>query len=244
MKILGFILGSAILLSACNQGAPSVDTSLGKANSEKFESMLNAGDVDGLVSLYTKDARVMPPNGMTKRGEAAVREEFGAMIAAGITGDLTSLESKAVGDVAYNLGTYELTVDGETIDKGKWIETWQRGTDGMWRISNDIWNSDNPAMPPEKPAMTYIMGTHKVGSAATWLAAWSGADGRRKDFAAHGAPHVHVMQSSDDPSLTGLVIGMDDPAAFDAWLNSDAGKAAAAEDSVDMSTMKLFVEIK
>ncbi|MBT8086217.1 MAG: DUF4440 domain-containing protein [Woeseia sp.] len=243
MKILGCLLGFTVLLSACGQGAPTVDTSLGSANSERFEDLLNAADVDGLVSLYTEDARVMPPNGSMKRGHAAVRDEFGAMIAAGITGDLTSLESKAVGDVAYNLGTYELQIDGGTIDKGKWMETWQRGGDGTWRISNDIWNSDMPAMPAEGQKMTHMIGTHRVEDAGKWLAAWRGEDGRRKQFAEHGAPHVHVMQSPDDPNLTGLVIGLSDPAAFEAWLNSDEGQAAAAEDTVDMSTLTLLVEV-
>ncbi|MGB5345659.1 MAG: hypothetical protein WBN23_05790, partial [Woeseia sp.] len=178
-----------------------------------------------------------------KMGHAAVREEFGAMIDAGITGSLTSIDSKAVGDVGYNVGTYDLQIDGDTIDTGKWIETWQRGADGTWRISNDIWNSDNPAMPTASEPMVHLVGTHKVKDAAKWLAAWRGDDGRRKDFAAHGAPYVHVMQSPDDPNLTGLIIGLKDPAAFEAWLNSAAGQAAATEDTVDMSTMKLLREV-
>ncbi|MGB5246153.1 MAG: DUF4440 domain-containing protein [Woeseia sp.] len=222
----------------------TADTSLGSANSAKFMALLNAGDVEGLVNMYTDDARVMPPNGKMKQGEAAVREEFGAMIEAGITGTLTSIESKALGDIAYNVGTYELRIEGDTIDTGKWVETWQLGDDGQWRISNDIWNSDNPAVPAASPAMTHMLGTHRVNDPARWLAAWRGEDGRRADFAANGAPHVHVMQSPDDPNFTGLFLGLSDPAAFEAWLNSDEGQAAAAEDSVDMSTLKLMVEIE
>jgi len=244
MRISAFLLGCAVLLGACNQSTMTVDTSLGAANSEKFMTLLNAGDVDGLVDLYTDDARVMPPNGEMKRGEAAVRAEFGAMIDAGITGTLTSIESSVLGNIGYNLGTYELQMNGGTIDKGKWMETWERGKDGVWRISNDIWNSDNPVVMAESKPMTHMVGTHRVKDAARWLAAWRGEDGRRKDFAAHGAPHVHMMQSPDDPNLTGLVIGLEDPAAFEAWLNSDEGKAAADEDSVDMSTLTLLIEVE
>lgn len=221
----------------------TADTSLGSVHSAKWNALLNAGDVDGLVALYTEDARVMPPNGAMKVGHAAVREEFGAMVAAGMTGTLTSIESKAIGDIAYNVGTYELQIAGETVDQGKWIETWERGDDGQWRISNDIWNSDNPAM-AESTVTTHLLGTHRVNDAAKWLAAWRGEDGRRADFAANGAPHVHVMQSPDDPNFTGLFIGLEDPDAFEAWLNSDEGKAAAAEDTVDMSTLKLLVEVQ
>lgn len=243
MKNLTCILGCALLLSACDQGPPATQTGLGSAHSENWEAMLNAGDIDGLVAVYTEDTRVMPPNGSIKIGRTAVREEFGAMIAAGMQIDLQSIDSKAAGDVAYNVGTYALSINGETIDKGKWIETWDRGADGTWRISSDIWNSDNPAPEQSKPAMTHIMGMHKVGDPEIWLAAWRGEDGRRKDFAANGAPHVHVMQSPDDPNLTGLVIGLSDPGAFEAWLNSDEGKAAAEEDTVDMESMTLLMEV-
>lgn len=243
MKILGLLLVGAFVSGACSQQAPAVDSSLGSANSARWASLLETGDVEGIVDLYTEDARLMPPNGTIKMGHAAVREEFGAMIDAGITGELTSLESKAVGNVAYNLGTYHLRIGGETLDEGKWVETWQRGDDGVWRISNDIWNSDYPVMPAKSSPMTHMIGTHQVKDSAKWLAAWRGEDGRRKQFAANGAPHVHVMQSPDDPNLTGLVIGLSDPAAFEAWLNSEEGKAAAAEDTVDMSTLTLLVEV-
>lgn len=244
MRKLICLVGSVFVLSACDQGSPPADASLGSAHSATFERMLNAGDVEGLVALYTKDARVMPPNGVIKVGEAAVREEFGAMINAGMKIALTSIESRAAGDVAYNVGTYELQIGGEIIDTGKWIETWQLADDGNWRVSNDIWNSDNPAMPEAKPEMVHVMGMHKVGDPAVWLAAWAGDDGRRKDFAEHGAPHVHVMQSPDDPNLTGLVLGLSDPAAFEAWLNSEDGIAAATEDTVDLSSMVMLMEVE
>lgn len=242
MKRLGLLLFSLVTLAACSPAPMTVDTTLGAASSARWAELLDAGDVEGLVALYTEDARLMPPNGKIKVGHGAVREEFGGMIAAGLTGTLTSLESAAIGDVAYNVGTYRLTKDGETVDTGKWIETWRRGADGQWRIANDIWNSDLPAEGSGMSEMTHLMATHRVKNADVWLAAWRGEDGRRKDFAAHGAPHVHVMQSDDDPNLTGLFIGLSDPEAFDAWLKSDAGQAAAAADTVDMTTLTLLRE--
>lgn len=244
MKKLILLLTLAVALTGCSQSAPEADSSVITDRSAEWERMLNEKDIDGIVDLYTDDARIMPPNGVTKTGKSAVREEFGAMINANLGGELRTLEAKVAGDMGYRVGTYHLNIGGVPVDTGKYIETWQRGTDGKWRISNDIWNSDNPPPAPEKPAMTHMIGIHKVGDAATWLAAWRGDDGRRKDFAANGVPHVHVMQSPDDPNLTGLVLGLADPEAFDAWLNSDAGKAAAAEDTVDMSTLQVLMEVE
>lgn len=243
MTRLAYCLCCGIFLAGCNQ-APPADTTLGAAHSANWQDQLNQKNVEGVVNLYTEDARIMPPNGETKVGHAAVREEFGAMIAADMTIKLTSIESRAAGDVGYNVGTYVLSAAGEVVDEGKWIEVWRRGADGIWRISNDIWNSDNPAVDEAKPAMTYMIATHNVGDPATWLAAWRGENGRRKDFAANGAPHVHVMQSPDDASMTGLIIALDDPAAFDAWLKSDDGQAAATDDTVDMKTLNILIEVE
>jgi len=123
MKTLSGLVTLLLLLSACTQSPPATDSSLGKVHSENWEAMLNAGDIEGLLKVYTDDTRVLPPNGKMKVGLAAVREEFGAMIAAGMMIDLNSIDSKAAGDVAYNVGTYVLSIGGETIDTGKWIET-------------------------------------------------------------------------------------------------------------------------
>lgn len=244
MKKLMLIFPVTLILSGCYQGAPQTDSSAITSRSDTWETMLNASDIDGLVALYTDDARIMPPNGVIKLGRAAVQEEFGGMIEAGLGGELTTLEARVAGDIGYHVGTYALEADGKPIDTGKFVEIWHRGSDGVWRIASDIWNSDNPAATDTKMDLTHIMGIHRVGDPEVWLAAWRGAEGRRQDFAAHGAPHVHVMQSPDDPNVTGLVIGLEDPAAFDAWLNSEEGAAAAAEDTVDMSTLVLLQEVE
>ncbi len=243
MKNILLLISFALVMAGCYQNAPEADSSVITDRSTQWETMLNEQDIDGLVALYTDDARIMPPNGVMKTGKAAVREEFGAMIDANLGGELNTLEAKVAGDIGYRVGTYNLNANGVPVDTGKYIEVWHRGSDGEWRIASDIWNSDNPPAPPAKAERTHWMGMHQVGDPAVWLAAWRGEDGRRKDFAANGVPHVHVMQSPDDPNLTGLVMGIEDVDAFSAWLESDEGVAAAAEDTVDMSTLVLLKEV-
>ncbi len=70
------------------------------------------------------------------------------MLEAGLSVDLVSIEAKASGDVGYDVGTYVIMDGDAVIDTGKFIETFQRGDDGVWRINNDIWNSDNPPAAP------------------------------------------------------------------------------------------------
>lgn len=96
----------------------------------------------------------------------------------------------------------------------------------------------------KKMAMTHVSITHEVEDADHWLAAWRGENSRHKIFKAHGAEHVHTLQDPNNPNLTGLVIAVTDLDALTAFLQSEEGQAAAAEDGVKMDTMVMLVEAK
>jgi ketosteroid isomerase-like protein len=129
----------------------SADPSEIVAATDAWEAALNAKDVDGIVALYTSDARVMPPGAEMASGSDVVRTVFGGIIDAGFSAELTSIESKVSGDMAYDVGTLALSVDGEVVATGKFIVTLQRSDDGEWLITNDIWNMDpSTAAPAEE----------------------------------------------------------------------------------------------
>jgi ketosteroid isomerase-like protein len=245
MNRLVALVSLIFMMAACTQSAPSADPSVIQSRSAEWDAALNAGDIDALAALYTDDARIMAPNAEMMVGTEAVRSAFGGMIDAGMTSSLTSIDISISGDVAHNIGTYALMAGDEQIDAGKFIETWERGEDGVWRISNDIYNSDLPVAAPEMPSMpmTHVAISHEVEDADVWLAAWEGDDGRRAMFRANGVPHVHVLQNADNPNLTGLILGVADMAALTAMLESEEGQAAAAEDGVKWDTVIMLTEI-
>jgi len=253
MKRLFLTLPLILIVAACGQASAPSDPSVITSRSEMWEASLNAKDVDGIVALYTSDARLMPPNSAMTTGQDAVRAAFGAIIDAGLSGELTSVEAKVAGDIGYNLGTYKLMAGDDVVDTGKYMEIWHRGDDGQWYMANDTWNSDMPAAPPKKQkkhkmkgmmGMTHVMILHEVADGARWLEAWSGEDSRRELFKANGAAHVHAFQDSNNANLTGLVVAVKDMDAFHAMLQSDEGKAAAAEDGVDLENMTMLMEAK
>jgi len=254
MKKLLTLLPVVLVIAACNQAAAPVDPSVITSRSEAWEAALNARDVDGVAALYTNDARLMPPNGEMSTGQDAVRAAFGGMIEAGLSVDLTSADASVSGDIAYNLGNFKLMSGDDVVDVGKYMEIWRRGSDGEWRIANDIWNSDKPAAPMKGRrkhegkhkgmGMTHLMILHEVKDAEHWLAAWTGENSRRDLFKANGAMGVHTFQSADNPNLTGLVIGVKDMDALQAMLQSEEGQAAAAEDGVVAESLQLLTETK
>lgn len=238
-SILVVLVLSIALTIGC--AAPSAQESAEiAAGGEAWQARFEAGDMEGLMSLYAEDARLLPPNGEMVQGHDAIRGDFQAMKDAGLSGTLETIEAMAAGDLGYRVGAYTLTTpDGALADKGKYIETWRK-VGGEWKIVNDIYNSDLPA----GPQGTMMIATHEVGDGAVWLAAWRDGETRREQFAANGVASAQVFQNPDNPNLTGLLLDVTDMEAFQAFLASEEGAAAAAADTVDLSKLSIAVAVE
>jgi ketosteroid isomerase-like protein len=242
MNKLFTLLALALIGAGCNQAHMSTDPSVITARSAAWQEAMNSGDIDTLVAIYTDDARLMPPNVPASTGSDAIREAFSGMAADGIRVYLTDVAAEVAGDLGYHVGTYVVkSATDDVLDNGKFMEVWKHGAGGHWQITDDIWNSDMPA-PMAGGAGTHVMITHQVEDGDNWLAAWRGADGRRKLFAANGATEVHTFRSADNPNLMGLEFVATDWDAFQAMLQSPEGQAAATEDGVKMDTITIFQE--
>lgn len=233
------VLASVIALGACAPPSSSPSTELPEMDA-RFDEAFNTGDVDGLVMLYGEDARLMPPNTEMAQGRDAIRAAFGEMMESGFQLELEPIESVEAADIGYQVGTYALQgPDGTTLDRGKYMETWQQIA-GEWKLINDIWNSDMPATPEGQT----VIFTHQVRDAQRWLAAWQGPDSRHEMFAQHGAPSVRVFQSQQNPRLTGLLVTVADMGELQAFLESPEAQTAKAEDGVVDATLRVFTEIQ
>jgi uncharacterized protein (TIGR02246 family) len=235
-------LALAVLLAASAACAPqgSQPGSVLEALGEQWEAALNAGDVDGIVALYTEDCRLLPPNSELLSGREAVRQEFGGMIAAGLGGELETIEAVTAADIGYRVGTYTLTsADGAVVDRGKFMESW-RNVDGAWKMANDIWNSDMPAT----TAGTTMIVTHEVEDFDRWLAAWQGEDSRHDMFAEHGVPGTRLFRNVDEPDTIAVLMEVADMEAMQEFMSSAEVEAAKSEDGVKSATMRSYLEVK
>jgi ketosteroid isomerase-like protein len=245
MKRLLALLPLLLIVTGCNQAQAPTDPSVITSRSEAWETAFNASDIDALVDLYESDARILPPNGKMASGSDALRAEFGAMIDAGLSAELTSVEAMVSGNLAYNVGTFTLRAGEDVADAGKYMEIWHRGDDGQWRYTNDMWSSDMPVAAiaaAKKAPETHLMISHEVEDADKWMAAWRGKDSRHKLFKDNGAAHVHTFRTADNPNLTGLVVAVSDIDALNAMLESEEGQAAAIADGVKMDTITILTE--
>lgn len=107
----------------------------------------NVGNADVMASVYEEDAIIMPPSWRAAKGHGEIRKFLQDYFAQLAGGGYTTVVARAVeigvsGNFGFRSGTYLIiNTSGATMDSGKWLEIWSK-SDGQWRISKDIWNSD------------------------------------------------------------------------------------------------------
>jgi ketosteroid isomerase-like protein len=103
--------------------------------------------VDGILSVYSTDIVMMPPDEKAIHGKDALRRWFASLFsdaafqpAAGTSDDL-----ELAGDLAVERMTLR---NGARQATGKVIHVYRRQSDGRWKITRDIWNADAPTPRP------------------------------------------------------------------------------------------------
>jgi uncharacterized protein (TIGR02246 family) len=135
--------------------APSTEADVAAINEviRQWEDALNAGDLDRCGAMQADGAIWMPPNGAAIVGKEAILASIQLSFDQSVPEYVFSSEEVEVaGDWAFDRGTYKATItpkaEGEaTQDVGKYLDIFQRQSDGSWKYLYGIWNSDNP--PPE-----------------------------------------------------------------------------------------------
>lgn len=170
MILTGVVWLSFMLLPACapqpeQQAEPVVEESARteadvtaiKAVFKQYDDAVTAGDLEGFAALFVEDCIVLPPNAAILVGKdrwhswtkSSLFDQFD------MEETITVEETEIAGDWAFARGAYTWRATpkagGETVEEvGKGIMIFERQSDGSWKISHNIWNSDNP--PSAEPA--------------------------------------------------------------------------------------------
>lgn len=163
-------LGTGLgLLAGCAGHAPKpvVDLAAEKAAIEKLLSdqltetnQPGGAGADGYVSIVSEDIVLLPPNGKRVDGRQAVRDwslQFTSAKDWSVSWKANRVEVAASGDLAYAIGTYELSLEdangARVRDTGKFMDGFRKQVDGTWRETVISFNSDLPVggAPEPKP---------------------------------------------------------------------------------------------
>ena len=114
-----------------------------------------AKDVEQTMASYSDDAIVLPPNAKSAATKETIRNVWREMFASPgfiITWKPTRVQLAKSGDMGWVSGTYELTMNDASSkpinDRGKYLEVWEKQSDGNWKCRADMWNSDLAASAP------------------------------------------------------------------------------------------------
>ncbi|MFN2432298.1 MAG: DUF4440 domain-containing protein [Gemmatimonadota bacterium] len=106
-----------------------------------------AKDTAFIRNAYAEDARFMAPGAEAATGSEAIVGAWGQLFAlpnVSLTFAPSALEVAAAGDMAYEVGTYQLTFDGEegeVEDRGSYVVVWEK-RNGEWKAVADIVTSE------------------------------------------------------------------------------------------------------
>ncbi len=167
------LLGAAPQLAAqqvASGALTDADITAIKEVAQQWAAHAEMGHAAVVAKLYTEDAIELPPYMSAMEGRAAIEERIAEAIANLSDITITSVEIVGMGDMAFDRGTYSVTVEEEGMEgmegmegkkgmegmegpmtvTGKYISVLRKQADGAWLISRLIWNENTmPAGMPE-----------------------------------------------------------------------------------------------
>jgi uncharacterized protein (TIGR02246 family) len=112
---------------------------------DRYVAAFNGGDADAAAEARADDSKQLAPGAPPAVGRDAIRESIRAFQRMSPQLELQSVDVLVEGNVAIETGTWSVklqTTDGPLEDGGPAVRVWRRGTDGVWRLYRDIWNSE------------------------------------------------------------------------------------------------------
>jgi uncharacterized protein (TIGR02246 family) len=148
----GLAMVTGVLLAA--MGAARADMSADeqkiRALDQQWVAAVQAKDAAASAGFYAADGALLAQNAPIAKGSAAVAAAWQGLLGMkniDLTFAPTEVTVSAGGDLAYDIGTYALSFDGDkgpVKDVGKYVVVWKK-VDGQWKVAADIFNSDGAA---------------------------------------------------------------------------------------------------
>lgn len=141
------VLALSVGVSACSgpkeQEFGAADAQAIRQATTSFETAFNAKDVEKILTLYTDNSVLMPPNKPLLRGRGPLKGFYEGLFNAGSTDlKLTVNEVAGHGPIAYESGSYSM-MNGATRDRGKFLFVLHK-LGGNWKFEDKSWSSDLP----------------------------------------------------------------------------------------------------
>ncbi len=163
MSRLPFTIIAAVCCAAASLGqhAFAADQHAAVAELRALDELWSAtaarNDLDGTVAFYADNAVLLPPNAPIATDKKSIRESWAGLLGphTSVSWKWTRVEVAQSGELGYIYGSYKLTIEasggsGPLNDTGKFVEVWEKQSNGKWKCIVDTYNSDLPVPAPAK----------------------------------------------------------------------------------------------
>lgn len=137
--------GAAEVQEGADQAARATEEEIMELEREWLRRF-QQGDTAWIAERHAEQGRMMPPGSEAAVGRDAVRSAWGEMVRTEgleLTFEPSEAHVSEGGDMAYVIGTYDMTLPDGAEDEGKYLVVWVR-EGGEWRIAADMFNSNRP----------------------------------------------------------------------------------------------------
>jgi uncharacterized protein (TIGR02246 family) len=118
---------------------------------DQWNKAILSGDTKGLSELYTEDAYSLPDKTPMWKGRNAIMEghEKEKQMIKFTESTSQTLDVYSAGDYEIEIGSWAVTFTTAGSDQpmkevSKYVNVWQKQSDGTWKIKTDCWNADSP----------------------------------------------------------------------------------------------------
>ncbi len=147
-----FTTAAVTIAAACSQTGSSVDVAAEQQAvrdaSASWLATAKAKDWGAFGAYFAADGTWYMAGQEPLTGPAATQAAMEAMFAsmpnAAVDWTTTQVTVASSGDLAYELGSFAITNDGQDLDKGHYVTVWQK-VNGTWKVAADIGVSSTPA---------------------------------------------------------------------------------------------------
>jgi ketosteroid isomerase-like protein len=147
--LLALLVLAGMGVSFAQKSAGSADEQAIRKLDKEWSAAAQSKDAGKTVSYYAEDASAFPFNAPIATGKEQIQKLWaGLMSMPGFSLSFapTKIEVAKSGDLAYDIGTFELKDNDAngtlTTTIGKYVVVWKRQPDKQWKVVADIFNTD------------------------------------------------------------------------------------------------------
>jgi uncharacterized protein (TIGR02246 family) len=145
--VLLLVVGTGFSLA--QKANPNPDEQAIRKLDKDWSAAAQSKDVAKTISFYADDASALPFNAPIASGKDQIRElwtHLTSMPGFSLTFSPTKIEVAKSGDLAYDVGTFELKANdaqgNATTQIGKYVVVWKKQSDKQWKAILDMFSTD------------------------------------------------------------------------------------------------------